>query len=103
MGMPRTQNSVESWHSRLNILIGCPHPHAFTLVKEFQKEEHQIGGVIRRMMTVGTVLNKRREHYLARENLIIQCLNERSDYDTLTTLERLVARIKCASSFLSTA
>ena len=36
---PHTNNHLESWHNRLNKIVGKPHPNLFELVHTFQQEE----------------------------------------------------------------
>ena len=40
LGFPRTQNAIESWHNRFNILVGECHPNPYSLVEEFREEGH---------------------------------------------------------------
>ena len=49
LGLPRTTNSVESWHSRWNTLVSRAHVGIFTLIKQMQKEEHEVGGEIQKV------------------------------------------------------
>ncbi|KAL8568606.1 hypothetical protein ACOMHN_006270 [Nucella lapillus] len=44
----RTNNSVESWHSKLNSLIGRTHPNIHTLVSVLRKEQWQTEQIIAR-------------------------------------------------------
>ena len=37
---PRTQNSIEAWHSRFNGLLNCSHASLGRLVDELRKEQH---------------------------------------------------------------
>jgi len=38
---PRTQNFVEAWHRRWEVLVGRTHVGVFKIIKEIQNEQHQ--------------------------------------------------------------
>ena len=40
LGIPKTQNKVEAWHRRFEILVGSAHVGLYKLIKEIQKEQH---------------------------------------------------------------
>lgn len=40
--LARTQNKVEAWHRRWEILIGRPHVVIFTMIKQIQKEQNGV-------------------------------------------------------------
>ena len=42
LGVPRTQNKVEAWHRRLEILVGSAHVGIFKLITELQKEQKNV-------------------------------------------------------------
>ena len=39
---PQTQNSVEAWHRRLEVLIGNAHVGVFKIIEEIQKEQNRV-------------------------------------------------------------
>ena len=39
---PRTQNSVEAWHRRWEILVGGAHVSIFKIIEEIQKEQNRV-------------------------------------------------------------
>ncbi|CAF4811695.1 unnamed protein product, partial [Rotaria sp. Silwood2] len=39
---PRTQNKVEAWHRRWEILIARSHIGIFTIIKQIQKEQNEV-------------------------------------------------------------
>ncbi len=41
-GLPRTTNTCETWHNRLNTLMGKHHPSFYTLLKNLQEEVAEI-------------------------------------------------------------
>ena len=40
--LPRTQNSVEAWHRRWEILVGGTHVSVFKIIEEIQKEQNRV-------------------------------------------------------------
>ena len=88
--MPRTQNQGESWHNRLNILVGRAHPGSLHLIKEFQEEEHTAEAEIKRLLLSGGFKAHHRDVFLKREELLKQAYAERDD-GTLTVLQFLDA------------
>ena len=38
-GGPRTNNHVEGWYSRLNKVVGKPHPNIYEIINVFKREE----------------------------------------------------------------
>jgi len=47
-GLPRSTNTAEAWHRRLNSLVGKHHPSLFTLIHHLQEEVAQIDVTIDR-------------------------------------------------------
>jgi hypothetical protein len=39
---PRTQNIVEAWHRRWEVLVGRAHVGVFKIIKDIQNEQHQV-------------------------------------------------------------
>ena len=78
MGIPRTQNIVEAWHRRWEILVGESHVGLFTIIIEIQREqqqvEHQIECIIR-----GEQRKKQKRSLIERENRIMSIFNDRSN------------------------
>lgn len=50
LGLPRTTNAVESWHNRWNTLVGRAHVGFWQLVNMMRKEEHEMGGEIKKTL-----------------------------------------------------
>ncbi|CAG8474820.1 15616_t:CDS:2, partial [Gigaspora rosea] len=42
LAFSRTQNCVEAWHRRWDMLVGCAHAGVFKIIREIQKEQNQI-------------------------------------------------------------
>ena len=42
MGIPRTQNNVEAWHRRWEILVGQSHIGVYRMIEELQKEQQSV-------------------------------------------------------------
>ena len=99
LGIPRTQNAVEAWHNRLNILVDAPHPNAYNLFEEIQKEEHVCSGEIRLLLLGGGTVTRKRRTYLAREAAIKQLLEAKDTYANVTEyLAALAFRLQEASA-----
>ena len=81
LGIPRTQNAVESWHRRLNILVGGAHIGIFKLIKELQKEQHQVEAQIESIVR-GEPAKKQKAAEKCREERIMSIFREKSSYDT---------------------
>ena len=42
MGIPQTQNNVEAWHRRWEILVGQSHVGVYKMIEELQKEQQNV-------------------------------------------------------------
>jgi hypothetical protein len=42
MGILRTQNNVEAWHRRWEILVGQSHVGVYRMIEELQKEQQSV-------------------------------------------------------------
>ena len=42
MGIPRTQNNIEAWHRRWEILVGQSHIGVYRMIEELQKEQQSV-------------------------------------------------------------
>ena len=42
MGIPRTQNNVEAWYRRWEILVGQSHIGVYRMIEELQKEQQSV-------------------------------------------------------------
>jgi len=101
LGLPRTQNVVESWHNRLNVLVGTPHPNPYALVDQFRKEEHSVSGDISCLLLSGGSQTARKKRYLEKEKKIIELLEQRNSMSTLEFLERIDYRMKAANNLIN--
>ena len=77
-GIPRTQNIVEAWHRRWNILVGESHVGVHTIIQELQKEqqnvEFQIECIIR-----GEKKPPTKKALVDREKRIMTIINDREN------------------------
>ena len=102
LGFPRTQNAIESWHNRFNILVGECHPNPYSLVEEFRKEEHSVSVEIKALCLSGGFSTNRRRKYLDREAKLIEVLENRSSMNTMEFLDKIVHRLKLTVDVYST-
>ena len=73
--LPRTQNEVEAWHRRFELLVGEVHMDVYRLVRELQKEVNKrTEGVIR-----GENQPPKRKEYVIRNQRITNIINDREN------------------------
>ena len=91
--MPRTTNSVESWHNRLRVLLGGSNVGLITFLEELRKEEAAIRSKIAQARAIGRVARNRLQN---RERAMQQLLEERtrSDMQPLEFLELMSIRLQ---------
>lgn len=80
-GIPRTQNTVESWHRRLEVLVGRAHVGVFKLIKELQKEQQQVEVQIECILR-GEPRKKQKMCDKHREERLMSICNARASYTT---------------------
>lgn len=85
--LPRTQNSLEAWHNRLQSLVGRHHTGMFDLIKHLQQEEITVQTTIQNLIA-GEGPSIRKE-YVEKEKRIRQILSEIDRRNPLDTLKGL--------------
>ena len=60
--LPRTNNSLESWHGRLNRKLTAARPNIFRIVQLLQEEQQETEQLLRLLETGNTVDPQRRKH-----------------------------------------
>ncbi|GBC43031.1 uncharacterized protein LOC112591534 [Rhizophagus irregularis DAOM 181602=DAOM 197198] len=78
LGIPRTQNVVEAWHRRWEVLVGESHVGLFTIINEIQREQQQVELQIECIIR-GEQRKKQKKVWIERENRIMSIINERSN------------------------
>jgi hypothetical protein len=84
--LPRTNNSVESWHNALQSTLGCHHPTIFKLLDGLLKEQVRVNALFVKLQAGDQVpLYSRREYQLANQRLlnIIDKYDQRDEQDYL--------------------
>lgn len=94
LGIPRTQNAVESWHNRWKSLLGRPHVGVIKTMMELQKEEHTIQAKIRKGFRQGFICSSTRKKFIGREHQLNLLLNTRDDHPIVFFLECLYFRMQ---------
>ncbi|CAF1014859.1 unnamed protein product [Rotaria sordida] len=74
---PRTQNKVEAWHRRWEILIARSHVGIFTMIKQIQKEQNEVEMEIEKAMR-GEPAPKKRKQEANRESRIQNVIADRA-------------------------
>ncbi|CAG8760366.1 21340_t:CDS:2, partial [Gigaspora rosea] len=72
---PRTQNSVEGWHRRWDVLVGCAHVGIFRILNEIQKEQNRVELDIEAILR-GAPRPPQRRHNIEREQCIQIVFND---------------------------
>jgi hypothetical protein len=76
--IPRTQNVVEAWHHRWEVLVGESHVRLFTIINEIQREQQQVEFQIECILH-REQRKKQKKVWIERENRIMSIVNDRSN------------------------
>ena len=60
--MPRTNNSIEAWHNRMQSLVGAYFPHVFRFIDSIKKEQSLNKNTITQILSGHPPPPKRRKH-----------------------------------------
>jgi MULE transposase domain/FLYWCH zinc finger domain len=89
---PRTQNSVEAWHRRWEVLVGNTHVGVFKIIKEIQKEQNQVELNIESILRgMPRPLQKKKDR--ERENRIQTVYNDRHNRSNMDFLRSIAHNI----------
>ena len=77
--LPRTTNTCEAWHRRINTLIGKHHPSFFHAIEQFQAEVSEINRDIERLEAGHSPQRKRRK-YIATDSRILRIVENYQTY-----------------------
>jgi hypothetical protein len=85
MGIPRTQNNIEAWHRRWEILVGQSHVGVYRMIEELQKEQQsvdlQVESIIR-----GEQRPAKKKTLIEREKRIMMIVNDRENRSVMDFL-----------------
>ena len=91
-GLPRTTNSVEAWHSRLNTIIGKAHVSFYAFIEKLQAEE-RVMIQERDQLRNGRSPPRKKKKYITIDSRITSLINDYDTYvannDLLTFLRRV--------------
>ncbi|XP_068235676.1 uncharacterized protein [Palaemon carinicauda] len=91
--VPRTQNKVEAWHRRLEVLIGSAHVGIFKLISELRKEqkhmEDEMECIVRRELN-----RKLKIKDAEREQRLLTVFSEKDNYETLDFLRAIAHNLR---------
>ena len=85
IGFPRTQNKVEGWHRRWQLLVGRNHPGVFHLIKELKKEQEHVEAEMEIILR-GEPRPKRKKQYVDRDERFANILNDRHNRSVIDFL-----------------
>jgi hypothetical protein len=85
LGILRTQNIVEAWHNRWRTLVGESHVGVHTIIKELQKEQHQVEVQIECILR-GEQRPKQKKNLVDREKRITTIINDRENHSVIDFL-----------------
>jgi len=78
MGIPRTQNNVEAWHRRLEILVGQSHLGVYKIIGELQKEQQRVDFQVERIIR-GEPCPAKKKALIEKEKRIATVLNDKEN------------------------
>lgn len=82
---PRTNNSVEGWHTSFQNLVGCHHPTIGLFIKSIQLEQSKTEVELQKILSGETMPNSRKKYRDLNERLINVC----NKYQTLNIIDFL--------------
>ena len=91
--VPRTQNKVEAWHRRLEVLLGSAHVGLFKLINELRKEQKNMEDVMECIVS-GEIRLKLKIKDAEREQRILTVFSERENYEILDFLRALAHNLR---------
>lgn len=89
---PRTQNSVEAWHRRWEVLVGVSHLGVFKIIKEIQKEQNRVQLDIESILRGAPRPPQRREN-ITRETRIQTVFNDRNNRTLMSFLRGIAHNV----------
>ena len=84
-GIPRTQNKVEGWHRRWQILVGKNHPGIFYIIKQLRQEQDSTAAEMESII-LGQPRPKRKKQYVEKDQRLATIENDRHNRTTLEFL-----------------
>ena len=91
--VPRTQNKVEAWHRRLEVLLGSAHVGLFKLINELRKEQKNMEDEMECIVR-GEIRRKLKKKDAEREQRILTVFSERENYEILDFLRALAHNLR---------
>ena len=78
MGIPRTQNNIEAWHRRWEVLVGQSHIGVYKMIEELQKEQRNVDLQVKSIIC-GEQRPARKRTLIERETRIMIIVNDREN------------------------
>jgi hypothetical protein len=92
LGIPRTQNTIEAWHRRWETLVGQAHVGVYTIIEEFQKEQHQVELQVEKILN-GEQRPKQKKITIEREKKIMTVFDDRENRSVMNFLRGIAHNI----------
>lgn len=93
MKIPRTQNSAEAWHNKINILIGKHNPGTYALIKELIKETISNLADIEKILCGSPPKNKKRK-FFDKDAAIDTILQHQAKYSEIELLKSIAKKLR---------
>ncbi|CAF1014998.1 unnamed protein product [Brachionus calyciflorus] len=90
-GIPRTNNSLESWHKQFSQSI-CDHPDVNDLVKKFREEQHSMEISYKQLRSGDSYSRKKSEQ--SKDELLIKIIQSYGDMYLLKTLDDISETVR---------
>lgn len=78
--LPRTTNSVEAWHRRLNTIMGKSHPSLYFALDQLQTEALEMEMDIERLSSGRSPEKKKKNQYVEMDNRIKRIMGRYEEY-----------------------
>jgi hypothetical protein len=85
MGIPRTQNNVEAWHRRWEILVGQSHVGVYRMIEELQKEQQSVDLQVENIIR-GEQRKTKKKALIEREKRIMMIVDDRENRSVMDFL-----------------
>ena len=72
--LPRTNNGVEVWHMRFEIVVECYHMGKYSMIREFINEDHRTDQEVQCLIS-GIIPIRDKKEQIQRENRLATALN----------------------------
>lgn len=93
MKIPRTSNSAEAWHHKINIIIDKNHPGVYSLINTLMKESLANTGDIEAILS-GAPSQRKKKNYSNKDERIDTILQHKEEYSEFKLLMCIATNLK---------